>query len=70
MDIVRRSNVRRKGIHRGIATVKRGPLMREMRGLGMLVPENIRWIPATIQGRVERIISLDSKSGEVVMDLP
>src|SRR3984893_12979180 len=39
-----------------IDTVKRGPLLREVRGLGTLVPEDIRWIPATTQGRVERIL--------------
>ena len=37
-------------------TVKRGPMVREVRGLGTLVPEDIRWIPATTQGRVERIV--------------
>jgi HlyD family secretion protein len=37
-------------------TVKRGPMLREVRGLGTLVPEDIRWIPATTEGRVERII--------------
>src|SRR5438874_60636 len=37
-------------------TVKRGPMVREVRGLGTLVPEDIRWIPATTQGRVEKII--------------
>jgi HlyD family secretion protein len=39
-----------------IDTVKRGPLLREVRGLGTLVPEDIRWIPAMTQGRVDRII--------------
>jgi HlyD family secretion protein len=39
-----------------VDTVKRGPLRREVRGLGTLVPEDIRWIPATTQGRVERIL--------------
>jgi HlyD family secretion protein len=39
-----------------IDTVKRGPLVREVRGLGTLVPEDIRWVPATTQGRVDRII--------------
>jgi len=39
-----------------IDTVKRGPLLREERGVGTLVPEDIRWIPATTQGRVERIL--------------
>src|SRR5215470_12642817 len=36
-------------------TVKRGPIVLQVRGLGTLVPEDIRWIPATTQGRVERI---------------
>ena len=39
-----------------IDTVKRGPMMRQVRGSGTLVPEDIRWIPATTQGRVERIL--------------
>ncbi len=37
-------------------TVKRGPLVREVHGAGTLVPEDIRWIPATTSGRVENII--------------
>jgi HlyD family secretion protein len=36
-------------------TVKRGPMTREVRGLGALVPEQILWIPATTDGRVEKI---------------
>jgi HlyD family secretion protein len=36
-------------------TVKRGSMLRQVRGLGTLVPEDIRWIPATTQGRVEAI---------------
>jgi HlyD family secretion protein len=39
-----------------IDTVKRGPMVRQVRGTGTLVPEDIRWIPATTEGRVERII--------------
>lgn len=39
-----------------IDTVKRGPMLRQVRGLGTLVPEDIRWIPATTTGRVERIL--------------
>ena len=39
-----------------IDTVKRGPMVREVRGIGTLVPEDIRWIPATTDGRVERIV--------------
>jgi HlyD family secretion protein len=39
-----------------IDTVKRGPMLRQVRGSGTLIPEEIRWIPATTQGRVERIL--------------
>jgi HlyD family secretion protein len=39
-----------------IDTVKKGPMTRQVRGSGTLVPEDIRWIPATTQGRVERIV--------------
>jgi HlyD family secretion protein len=39
-----------------IDTVKRGPMVRQVRGLGTLVPEEIRWIPANTEGRVEKII--------------
>lgn len=39
-----------------IDTVKRGSMVRQVRGSGTLVPEDIRWIPATTQGRVERIV--------------
>ena len=39
-----------------IDTVKRGPMLRQVRGSGTLVPEEIRWILATTQGRVERIL--------------
>jgi len=35
-------------------TVKRGPMLREVRGLGTLVPEDIRWIPAQTDSRVDR----------------
>ncbi len=36
--------------------VKRGNMLRQVRGLGTLVPEEIRWIPAATDGRVERIV--------------
>jgi HlyD family secretion protein len=36
--------------------VKRGPMVRQVRGLGTLVPEDTRWLPATTEGRVERIV--------------
>jgi len=39
-----------------IDTVKRGEMLRQVRGVGTLVPEEIRWIPAATEGRVERIV--------------
>ena len=36
-------------------TVKRGPMLREVRGLGTLVPEDTMLITATTDGRVQRI---------------
>ena len=39
-----------------IDTVKRGPMVRQVRGLGTLVPEDIRWIAVNTEGRVEKII--------------
>lgn len=41
-----------------VDTVKRGPMLRQVRGLGTLVPvdEARRWVPASTQGRVERIV--------------
>jgi HlyD family secretion protein len=53
-------------------TVKRGNIMREVRGLGILTPEDIRWIPATTQGRVERIIlrpGAQVKPDSVILEL-
>jgi len=39
-----------------VDTVRRGEMLRQVRGLGTLVPEDIRWIPAITEGRVERNI--------------
>jgi HlyD family secretion protein len=39
-------------------TVKRGPMLRNVRGLGTLIPEDILWIPATTDGRVEQRLAL------------
>ena len=36
--------------------MKRGAFVREVRGAGTLVPEDIRWIPATTTGRIEEIV--------------
>jgi len=38
-------------------TVKRGEMVRQVRGPGTLVPEEVRWLPARTQGRVERILT-------------
>lgn len=36
-------------------TVKRGPMLRNVRGMGTLVPEEILFVPAITDGRVDRI---------------
>ncbi|HYK90492.1 MAG TPA: efflux RND transporter periplasmic adaptor subunit [Acidobacteriota bacterium] len=41
-----------------IDTVKRGEMIRQVRGLGTLVPLDIRWIPALTDGRVEQKLIL------------
>jgi HlyD family secretion protein len=46
-----------------IDTVKRGELLRQVRGPGTLVPKEIRWIAAESDGRVERVLV---KPGAVV----
>ena len=55
-----------------IDAVKRGPMLREVRGLGTLVPEDVRWIPAAAEGRVERILILPGtfvKADSVILEL-
>jgi HlyD family secretion protein len=39
-----------------IETVKRGEMVRDVRGNGTLVPELTRWVPAPADGRVEKIL--------------
>ncbi len=39
-----------------IGVVERGPMLRQVRGNGTLVPEELRWIPARTSGRVEQIL--------------
>src|SRR5262245_46383649 len=36
-----------------IDTVKRGEMIRQVRGIGTLVPEEVRWIPAPSDGIIE-----------------
>lgn len=38
-----------------VGVVKRGPMVRQVRGLGTLTPTDIRWIPAQTDGRVETV---------------
>jgi len=55
-----------------IDTVKRGPMVRQVRGLGTLVPEDIRWIPANTEGSVEKILiwpGTKVEPGDVIIEL-
>ncbi len=55
-----------------IDTVKRGPMVRQVRGLGTLVPEDIRWIPANTEGSCEKILiwpGTKVESGDVILEL-
>jgi HlyD family secretion protein len=55
-----------------IDTVKRGPMVRQVRGIGTLVPEEVRWIPAISEGRVERLVILAGtpvKADTVILEL-
>lgn len=44
-------------------TVKRGPIMRQVRGVGTLVPEQILFIPAQTDGR---IVKINMRPGQIV----
>ena len=53
-------------------TVKRGPMLREVRGLGTLVPETVWVIPAATDGRVEKRYLLPgtpARATTVILDL-
>src|SRR3982751_29457 len=55
-----------------IDTVKRGPMIRQVRGLGTLVPVDIRWIAANTDGRVEKIViwpGTEVKPDSVILEL-
>ncbi len=55
-----------------IDTVKRGPILLQVRGLGTLVPEDVLWIPAITEGRVERILvraGTSVKAATVLLEL-
>src|SRR6202453_2077102 len=53
-------------------TVKRGPMLREVRGLGTLVPETTWTVPAATDGRVAKRYLLPGtpvKASTVILDL-
>jgi HlyD family secretion protein len=55
-----------------IDSVRKGDVVREVRGPGTLVPEHIRWITAQASARVERLLSESGKnvgSGEMLLEL-
>src|SRR5919199_1727630 len=55
-----------------IDTVKRGPMLRQVRGPGTLVPEQVRVIAAATEGRVERILvqpGTEVNAGTILLEL-
>jgi HlyD family secretion protein len=55
-----------------IGVVKRGEMVREVKGNGTLVPQVTRWIPAPADGRVERILvqaGAEVGAGTVIVEL-
>ncbi|MEO1369379.1 MAG: efflux RND transporter periplasmic adaptor subunit, partial [Acidobacteriota bacterium] len=55
-----------------MAPVERGEMLRSVRGAGTLVPEEIRWIAAETEGRVEQIVvdpGAAVEAGTVILEL-
>ena len=55
-----------------IETVKRGEMVRDVRGNGTLVPDVTRWVPAPADGRIERILlkaGVEVDSSTVIAEL-
>ena len=55
-----------------IEVVKRGPMLREVRGNGTLVPQVTRWVPAPADGRVEKIMiqaGVEVSASTVIVEL-
>jgi HlyD family secretion protein len=53
-------------------TVKHGPMLREVRGLGTLVPGTVRFIPAAMDGNIERRYLLPGvpvRANTVILDM-
>ncbi len=52
--------------------VERGEMVRQVRGPGTLVPDQIWWVPATVDGRVERIFikaGREVQSDDLILEL-
>lgn len=55
-----------------VDSVRRGDVVREVRGPGTLVPEQIRWITAQASARVERLVSESGREvtrGDLLLEL-
>jgi HlyD family secretion protein len=55
-----------------IDTVKRGQMIRNVRGNGTLVPQLTRWVPAPAEGRLEKILvepGVEVSTGTVIFEL-
>lgn len=55
-----------------VGTVKRGPMVFQVRGTGTLQPVEVRWITSATAGRVERVAVLPGtavKAGDVILEL-
>src|SRR5882757_3236201 len=55
-----------------IDTVKRGEMLRQVRGNGTLVPQITRWVPAPADGRDEKILveaGVEVRSDQVIAEL-
>lgn len=55
-----------------IDTVKRGEFTRQVRGIGTLVPQLTRWVPAPADGRLEKILvepGVEVSTGTVIFEL-
>src|SRR5258705_10241623 len=55
-----------------IDSVRKGDVVREVRGPGPLVPEHIRWITAQASARVERLASVSGRevrAGELLLEM-
>jgi multidrug resistance efflux pump len=55
-----------------VGTVEKGSMLRQVRGAGTLVSEDILWVPAEVKGRVTRVLVLPGtpvKADTVILEL-